>query len=144
MGEPHGGEVAPRTRDQLWRLLFFAAAALLLVGLGFDRWGSGDGTGSELAHSVVIVGGTVTILAAVILLLAPVFERRAERGGGWRVLQVAVPVLAVGVLGPAMVAAASVSHRLAPSPSMRKSISASVRGRGLGILSTDPPSGWCG
>jgi hypothetical protein len=109
MGDPQGGEVAPRTRDQLWRLLFFAAAALLLVGLGFDRWGSSDGTGSELAHSVVIVGGTVTILAAVILLLAPVFERRAARGGGWRVLQVAVPVLAVGVLGPAMVAAASAS-----------------------------------
>jgi hypothetical protein len=107
MGEPHVGEVAPRTRDQLWRLLFFAAAALLLVGLGFDRWGNGDGTGSELAHSVVIVGGTVTILAAVILLLSPVFERRAARGGAWRVLQVAVPVLAVGVLGPAMVAAAS-------------------------------------
>src|SRR5207344_3411996 len=109
MSEPHGGEVAPRTRDQLWRLLFFTAAALLLVGLGFDRWGNGDGTGSEPAHSIVIVGGTVTILAAVILLLSPVFERRAARGGVWRVLQVAVPVLAVGVLGPAMVAAASAS-----------------------------------
>jgi hypothetical protein len=111
MGETDGGEVAPRTRDQLWRLLFFAAAALLLIGLVFDRWGSGDGGGSELAHSVVIVGGTVVILSAVMLLLAPIFDRRATRGGGWRVLQVAVPVLAVGVLGPAMVAAASVSTR---------------------------------
>jgi hypothetical protein len=138
MSEPHGGEVAPRTRDQLWRLLFFAAAALLLVGLGFDRWGNGDGAGSELAHSVVIVGGTVTILAAVILLLAPVFERRAERGGGWRVLQVAVPVLAVGVLGPAMVAAASVSSSNDRGASATTSSVAST-GNTAGVIDESQP-----
>jgi hypothetical protein len=142
MSEPHGGEVAPRTRDQLWRLLFFAAAALLLVGLGFDRWGNGDGTGSELAHSVVVVGGTVTILAAVILLLAPVFERRAARGRGWRVLQVAVPVLAVGVLGPAMVAAASASTSSDDGTATADSSAASTTGAGgaaAGVIDESQP-----
>jgi hypothetical protein len=141
MSEPHGGEVAPRTRDQLWRLLFFTAAALLVVGLGFDRWGNGDGTGSELAHSVVIVGGTVTILAAVILLLAPVFERRAARGGGWRVLQVAVPVLAVGVLGPAMVAAASASTSNDGASTATDSAAAATSGAAAGVIDESQPHG---
>jgi len=141
MGEPHGGEVAPRTRDQLWRLLFFSAAALLLVGLGFDRWGSGDGAGSELAHSVVIVGGTITILAAIILLLAPVFERRAARGGGWRVLQVAVPVLAVGVLGPAMVAAASArtSDNTTSAATDSAAATAGATGAAAGVIDESQP-----
>ena len=120
-------------------MLFFTAAALLLVGLGFDRWGNGDGTGSELAHSVVIVGGTITILAAVILLLAPVFERRAARGGGWRVLQVAVPVLAVGVLGPAMVAAASASTSNDGASAVSDSAAAATSGAAVGVVDESQP-----
>jgi hypothetical protein len=37
--------------------------------------------------------------------------RRPTAGGGWRALQVAAPVLVVGVVGPAMVAAASATTR---------------------------------
>ena len=112
MGEPHRGDVVSPPRDQLWRPLFLAAAGLLLLGLGFDRWGDGGSSnGTGLVHSIVIVGGTIVVLAGLILLLAPIVDRRAARSGGWRVVQVAVPVLAVGVLGPAMVAAASVSTR---------------------------------
>ena len=107
MGDTSGPETS-RLREQLWRLLFISAAALLVVGLAFDGFSEG---GSELARSIVVVGGTVIVLAALLLLLAPLLYRRPSAGGGWRALQVAAPVLVVGVVGPAMVAAASATTR---------------------------------
>lgn len=107
MGDTSGPETS-RLREQLWRLLFVSAAALLVVGLAFDGFSD---SGSELARSIVVVGGTVIVLAALLLLLAPLLYRRPSTGGGWRALQVAGPVLVVGVVGPAMVAAASATTR---------------------------------
>ena len=107
MGDTSGPETS-RLREQLWRLLFISAAALLVVGLAFDGFSE---AGSELARSIVVVGGTVIVLAALLLLLAPLLYRRPSAGGGWRALQVAAPILVVGVVGPAMVAAASATTR---------------------------------
>ena len=120
MGDPS----ASTSRDQLWRLLFFAAAGLLLVGLAFDGWTSGSGTSGDVAHSVVIVGGTVLVLAAVMLAVSPILFRRSAERGGWRVVQVAVPVLVVGVVGPAMVAAASSSARSEPTAALPGAVAA--------------------
>ncbi len=118
------GDPSASTRDQLWRLLFFAAAGLLLVGLAFDGWTSGSGTSGDVAHSVVIVGGTVLVLAAVMLAVSPILFRRSAERGGWRVVQVAVPVLVVGVVGPAMVAAASSSARSEPTAALPGAVAA--------------------
>ena len=106
MGDTSGPETS-RLREQLWRPLFVSAAALLVVGLAFDGFSEGD----ALARSIVVVGGTVIVLAALLLLLAPLLYRRPTAGGGWRAFQVAAPVLVVGVVGPAMVAAASATTR---------------------------------
>ncbi len=111
MAEPTGDDATPRTRDQMWRLLFFSAAALLLIGLVTDGWGRGGETGQALGHSIVVVGGTLVVLAAVMLLIGPVLYRRPDARGAWRALQVAAPVLVVGIVGPAMVAAASSTSR---------------------------------
>ena len=118
------GDPSASTRDQLWRLLFFAAAGLLLVGLAFDGWSPGTGTSGDVAHSVVVVGGTVLVLAAVMLAVSPILFRRSAERGGWRVVQVAVPVLVVGVVGPAMVAAASSSTRSEPTAALPGAVAA--------------------
>jgi hypothetical protein len=111
MAEPTRDDATPRARDQMWRLLFFSAAALLLIGLVTDGWGRGGQTGRDLGHSIVVVGGTLIVLAAVMLLLGPALYRRPDARGAWRALQVAAPVLVVGIVGPAMVAAASSASR---------------------------------
>jgi hypothetical protein len=127
MGDTSGPETS-RLREQLWRLLFVSAAALLVVGLAFDGFSEG---GSELARSIVVVGGTVIVLAALLLLLSPLLYRRPSAGGGWRALQVAAPVLVVGVVGPAMVAAASATtrpERAVSSPATAAAAAASTGG----------------
>ena len=59
-------EIRRRARDQLWRLLFFAAAACYF-GLAFTVGPPGRARAATGLHSVVIVGGTVLVLAAVML-----------------------------------------------------------------------------
>ena len=130
------GDPSASTRDQLWRLLFFAAAGLLLVGLAFDGWSPGTGTSGDVAHSVVVVGGTVLVLAAVMLAVSPILFRRSAERGGWRVVQVAVPVLVVGVVGPAMVAAAASSTRSEPTAALPGAVAALA---GTGAAHEDTP-----
>ena len=99
MGDTSGPETS-RLREQLWRLLFVSAAALLVVGLAFDGFSD---SGSELARSIVVVGGTVIVLAALLLLLAPASllpgDRRRTARCRWQGRS-----SSSGVVGPAMVA----------------------------------------
>ena len=116
MGDTSGPETS-RLREQLWRLLFVSAAALLVVGLAFDGFSD---SGSELARSIVVVGGTVIVLAALLLLLAP--PCCPATGGGLARCRWQGRSWSWGVVGPAMVAAASATtrpERRQPLPRLR-------------------------
>jgi hypothetical protein len=102
-----------------WRLVLLGAAAVLLAGLAFDAWsrrgGASVGVSGDLGQTFLGVGATVVVVGAAVLVFGPGLRRHSQASSS-RFLQVALPIAAVSVLGPAMVVA-SASARPAASPS---------------------------
>jgi hypothetical protein len=88
-----------------------SAAVVLLTGLLLDAWTHRYRPSSDVGHGVLVVGATILVLGAAWLLLAPLLNGPHAPTPAWRFAQVAVPVVAVGLLGPALVATASASTR---------------------------------
>jgi hypothetical protein len=93
-----------------WRVLVVSAAVVLFGGLVLDAWTHRYRPASDAGHALLVVGATVLVLGAALLLLAPLLGSHVGTPA-WRFAQVAVPVVAVGLLGPALVATASATTR---------------------------------
>jgi hypothetical protein len=94
-----------------WRVLVTGAGIVLLTGLVLDVWTHRYRPASDAGHGVLVVGATILVLGAALLLLAPLLNGPRPPTPAWRFAQVAVPVVAVGLLGPALVATASATTR---------------------------------
>jgi hypothetical protein len=102
--------------SRAWTLLAVSAGIVLFAGLVLDVWTHRYRPTSDVGHSVLVVGATAVVVGAAMLLLAPLLDG-AGSSRSLRFLQVAAPVVAVGVIGPVAIAAVSASTRQPAAPS---------------------------
>jgi hypothetical protein len=122
-------------------VLVVSAALLLLAGLVVDGWTHRYRPTSDAGHVVLVVGAAVLVVGAALLLLAPLLSRAGQPSRVWRFVQVALPVVAVGLLGPALVATASASTRHASSSGTAASSAAATHDHsGLTVAPAADPS----
>jgi hypothetical protein len=137
------GDMSERSESasgaRAWRLLAMSAGIVLFAGLVLEVWTHRYRPTSDVGHSLLVVGATGVVVGAAMLLLAPVLGGSVG-SRSLRFLQVAAPVVAVGLIGPLAIAAVSASTRQPVAPDAQTAAAAHDHGAASSVAPADSAS----